>query len=60
MIHIWQLPLLRDTSLNEVPELISSIVYNGLGFCKFSCDDSEGNIFFLLKKKRSKVLIIKD
>ncbi|KAG2235902.1 hypothetical protein INT48_008205 [Thamnidium elegans] len=41
MIHIWQLPSLQDASLNEVPELISSIVYNGLGFCKFSYDDSE-------------------
>lgn len=45
MIHIWQLPLLQEqqTSSNNSPELISSIVYDALGFCKLSCYDNEGN-----------------
>lgn len=45
MIHIWKLPILQEirTLSNDPPELKNSIVYDGLGFCKLSCDKNEGN-----------------
>lgn len=39
MIHIWKLHIGDE---NQDPSLETSIVYNALGFCKFSLDEQQG------------------
>ncbi|KAI9480951.1 MAG: WD40-repeat-containing domain protein [Benjaminiella poitrasii] len=57
LIHIWKL-----TEEEEEATLISSIVYNGLNFCKFSCDASreESTLLCFPSKKDIKMFDIYD
>ncbi|RCH80524.1 ASTRA complex subunit, partial [Rhizopus stolonifer] len=51
MIHIWK------SCLNE-PELVSSVVYNALGFCKFSCYSQDNDSTLLCFPSKDDIAMV--
>ncbi|KAI8984325.1 WD40-repeat-containing domain protein [Mycotypha africana] len=54
-IHIWKLITAAEEQqqqqMEDLPELISSITYNGVGFCKFACFEAKQAVILCFPSK---------